>query len=151
VAEAYRIRLAVEGDFPAVRALILKAQINPTGLDWRRFLVAEAEGEIIATGQLKPHRDGSMELASIAITEEWRGQGIARTLIERLIAGHDGVLYLMCQSSLGSLYEKFGFEAIDEEEMPKYFRRVSKLAGLAEALIQRGETLLVMRRDILDS
>jgi hypothetical protein len=35
--------------------------------------------------------------------------------------------------------------------MPKYFRRVSKLAGLAEALIQRGETLLVMRRDILDS
>lgn len=87
-----------------------------------------------------------MELASIAVTSEWRGKGIARAIIEHLLAAQKGVLYLMCQSSLGPLYEKFGFAVIQEEQMPKYFRRVSKLAGMAELMRKQGETLLVMQR-----
>ena len=143
----YHLRPAREEDAAAIRALIIGARINPTGLDWRRFVLAVTdEDEVIGGGQLKPHRDGSIELASIAVTPSWRGQGLARALIENLLASHQGVLYLMCQSSLGGLYKKFGFETLKEEQMPKYFRRVSKLVGMAELLRKQGETLLVMQR-----
>ena len=69
------IRPATSADAPAIRALIRRVRINPTGLDWRRFLVAEGpEGMILACGQIKPHGDGTFELASVAVDEAWRGQ-----------------------------------------------------------------------------
>ncbi len=144
----YSLRKATEEDSSAIRSLVLKGGINPTGLDWARFVVAEDDsGEVIGCAQLKPHRDGSVELASLVVDEEQRGRGIARVLIEYLIEAHDGDLHLMCRSSLGPLYEKFGFYALEQDEMPRYFRRVSKLVGIIEPLRRDGETLLVMRRD----
>ncbi len=101
---------------------------------------------MIGCGQVKPHRDGSLELASIAVTSEWRGQGVARALVERLLEENPGELYLMCRSGLQGMYEKFGFRAIEEDEMPRYFRKVSKLAGILEALRRDGEGLAVMKR-----
>lgn len=143
----YNLRPAAEKDAAAIRTLIIKVRINPTGLDWRRFIVAVMDEEvIIGCGQIKPHRDGSLEMASIAVTPSWHGKGVARAIIEHLLASHQGALYLMCQSSLGPMYEKFGFNVIQEEQMPKYFRRVSKLAGMAKFMRKQGETLLVMQR-----
>lgn len=141
------LRPATAKDAASIRALIIKVRINPTGLDWRRFVLAVTNtDETIGCGQIKSHRDGSFELASIAVTPTWRGKGVGRSIIEHLLAAHAGTLYLMCQSSVGPFYEKFGFETIQEEHMPRYFRRVSKLAGLAELLRKQGETLLVMQR-----
>lgn len=143
----YIIRAATQNDAAAIRNLIIKVRINPTGLDWRRFVLAVTdEDATIACGQIKTHRDGSVELASIAVEPDRRGEGIARALIQHLLDSHPETIYLMCQSSLGGLYEKFGFESIDEDQMPKYFRRVSKLAGMAELMRKEGETLLVMQR-----
>jgi hypothetical protein len=51
----------------------------------------------------------------------------------------------MCESSLGPLYEKFGFRGITREEMPRYFQRISQLAGLVTTLARREERLLVMK------
>lgn len=130
-----------------IRRLVLSSGINPTGLNWQRFLVAlTPEGEFIGCGQLKPHADGTKELASLAVTPAWRRRGVARALIDALLALHPGELYLICQSSLGALYEKFGFHGIGEEVMPTYFRRVSKLAGVLENLRKSGQHLLVMKR-----
>lgn len=144
----YSLRPAAEKDQPVILKLVIAGQINPTGLDWRRFVVIEQEGEVIACGQIKPHRDGSQELASIVVQPERRGEGIAQIIIEHLLSEYrDGPLYLMCRSSLGPLYEKFGFRGLTQEEMPKYFRRVSKLAGFIEPLRASGETLLVMGRN----
>lgn len=61
------IRPAVEADQPVIRAIIRAAFINRTGLDWRRFLLAEDQGRIVGVGQVKPHADGSRELASLAV------------------------------------------------------------------------------------
>lgn len=141
------LRPAVYQDTPAIYELARQGRINPTGLKWERFIVAETpESQIIACGQIKPHRDGSQELASIVVTKEWRHRGVARAIIEELIAGFDGPLYLMCRSSIGPMYEKFGFRVLEEDQMPKYFRRVSKLAGVLDALRKEGEYLLVMGR-----
>lgn len=72
---------------------------------------------------------------------------MARAIIERLLAENPGDLYLMCRSGLGGLYKKFGFQAIQVEEMPRYFRKISRLAGLVEVLRRDGESLLVMKRE----
>lgn len=120
--------------------------INPTGLDWRRFLVAVTpRGQVIACGQLKPHGRDLLELASIAVHPDHRSQGLARAVIERLLEGSPRPLYLTCVASLGAFYERFGFRTLTTEEMPRYFRRLSQLAGLVFTLAKRGETLLVMK------
>jgi N-acetylglutamate synthase-like GNAT family acetyltransferase len=143
----YCIRPAVSQDHAAILALIRTVKINPLGIDWERFLIAvDQENRLIGCGQVKLHRDGSSELASIAVTPSWRGQGIARALIERLVATHDRPLYLTCRSHLGHFYERFGFRVIPLAEMPAYFRRVYRLFLLLTRFSRGRVGLLVMRR-----
>ena len=118
----FSIRTAGKDDFPAIRALIHAVQINPIGLDWHRFLIAVTpENEMIGCGQIKPHTDGSRELASIAVQEQARGQGVARAIIEELLVREPTrPLYLMCRTRLGSLYAKFGFSTQKRHQMTGY-------------------------------
>jgi amino-acid N-acetyltransferase len=142
----FTLHQATQTDFSAIRNLIHEVKINPTGLDWHRFLVArDAQGNVIGCGQIKSHRDGSNELASIAVRPGWRGQGVASAIIQQLIASHPGILYLTCRSSLELFYIKFGFRVIGIDEMPRYFQRVKGLAGLLEKTGLVGEELLVMK------
>jgi len=146
LARQFFLRPATEEDFSEIRALIRQVRINPTGLDWHRFTVAVNErGRLIACGQLKPVPGPLTELASLAVLPAFRNQGIARALIEQLLADAPRPVYLTCRSSLGVLYEKFGFQAIKMDEMPAYYRRLQRLAGLLMELARRGETLLVMK------
>jgi len=89
-----------------------------------------------------------MELASLAVAKAWRKKGIARQLMHALIKTHDGVLHLMCADPLGPFYEAFGFVPLTTDEMPKYFRRVSKLVKGLELFGADNPHLLVMRRDM---
>jgi N-acetylglutamate synthase-like GNAT family acetyltransferase len=107
---AFTIRPANLSDLPAIKILVHSARINPSGLVLPRFVVAENDSaEVVDCGQIKPHRDGSFELASLVVAENYRDQGIARSLVLHLTANHKGDLYLMCRSSLGEFYKKFGF------------------------------------------
>lgn len=134
-------------DQPVIRRLVRIGRINPTGLDWKRFVVAVSpEGEVIGCGQIKPHRDGTNELASLVTHPKWRGKGVARALIEHLLASHGGDLYLMCRAELGPFYAKFGFRTLRPEEMSRYFRRIHRLVGLLDELSSVGASLLVMKR-----
>jgi N-acetylglutamate synthase-like GNAT family acetyltransferase len=142
----YSLRPAAETDAGAIRRLILKVGINPTALDWRRFIVATApEGRVIGCGQIKPHGREIMELASIAVEEKYRKQGIAAAIINELLRTPTRPLYLTCRSRLGPYYERFGFVAIGPDEMPVYFRRLTQVAGILDAVARLGETLLVMK------
>jgi N-acetylglutamate synthase-like GNAT family acetyltransferase len=117
-------------------------------LDWNRFLVAVDEQErVIGTGQVKPHGKDVLELASIAVVPGHRGEGIARALIERLLQESPRPLYLTCRSRLEPFYEKFGFRAIPYEEMPRYYQRISRLAGFVTAVARsrEGDGLSVMK------
>jgi N-acetylglutamate synthase-like GNAT family acetyltransferase len=142
------LRPAVETDSAAIVELIHMVRINPTGLDWRRFWVAvSAAGEVIGCGQIKPHGAGVFELASIAVHPAFRQQGVARAIIERLLAEGPRPLYLMCRSSLTPFYEKFGFRVLSVAEMPPYFQRMVRLAGLFRRLAHSAEGLAVMKKE----
>jgi N-acetylglutamate synthase-like GNAT family acetyltransferase len=143
---SYELRVAQEAESSQIKALIHEVGINPTGLDWKRFLVAvNAQGQVIGCGQIKPHGGDILELASIAVKPQFQGQGIARAIIEQLLAQTPRPLYLMCIEHNGPMYEKFGFRAIDYDEMPRYFQRMRKLFDLAKAVRRVDEGLLIMK------
>lgn len=145
----FTVRHALKDDFPAIRSLIHVVQINPTGLDWRRFLVAiSPSGYLLGCGQIKPHHDGSRELASIAVQENVQRQGVARSIIQALLALElTRPLFLMCRARLKSFYVRYGFHAIGQEEMPVYFRRISRAERIFNSKAQAEDRLLVMRLD----
>jgi N-acetylglutamate synthase-like GNAT family acetyltransferase len=142
----FELRPATEDDFPAIKALIHLVHINPTGLDWRRFLVAVGpQGEIVGCGQIKPQ--GSLRvLASIAVVPGWRKQGVARAIIERLLSEQTGALHLTCREHLGVFYERFGFSILEAADIPAEFRGMSRFVRLLRRLRIIDEVLLVMRR-----
>jgi N-acetylglutamate synthase-like GNAT family acetyltransferase len=124
------IRKATAADARDIRALIWRVGINPVSLDWRRFLVAvNAEDRVIGTGQIKPHGDGTREMASIAVQPEHQGEGVGKAIIQRLLAENELPLYLTCQARMEPYYHKFGFLALKPVEMPPYFRRIFWLAS----------------------
>jgi N-acetylglutamate synthase-like GNAT family acetyltransferase len=142
----YKIRPALESESTQIKDLINLVGIIPSGLDWKRFVVAVNEdGMVVSCGQLKPHSGGIVELASIATLPEYRRQGLARAIIENLLQKGPRPLYLTCLSHNGPIYEKFGFHAIVESEMPKYFRRIKKLFDVTDVFRKASEELLVMK------
>lgn len=141
------LRKAVKSDSRAIRRLIWKVGINPIGLDWRRFIVAlDDTGCLIGCGQIKPHADGSRELASIAVEPKYQGRGLGSAIIRHLLAETEPPIYLTCRASLESYYQQFGFSTLsNSREMPAYFRRVSRAFEiLIHLLPRRTEKLLVM-------
>ncbi|MGE5249689.1 MAG: GNAT family N-acetyltransferase [Bacteroidota bacterium] len=143
---SFSLRKAVEADAAPIRRLIEAVGINPMGLDWKRFIVAvDAPGGLMGCGQLKPHGPDILELASIAVEAGRRREGIARAIIEELIEDAPRPLYLMCRDGLGPFYQKFGFQPLELEQMPRYFQRMKKLIRVYERLSNAEETVLVMK------
>ncbi len=115
-------------------------------LHWEHFTLAVDErGQMIGCGQIKPHRDGSRELASIAVEPCCRGQGAARAIIEHLMARAEPPLHLTCRSKLAPLYEKFGFRTVESTaEMPPYFRLIARAFKIFRRLFRLEDALTVM-------
>jgi N-acetylglutamate synthase-like GNAT family acetyltransferase len=135
------IRPARETDAAAIKYLVRSVGINPMDLDWKRFIVAVDEQDlVIAIGQIKPHHKGELlELASIAVVEQRRGEGLARAIIEHLLKESPRPVYLTCRSRLQPFYQKFGFQALSYAEMPRFYQRLSKLAGVFISITRQDE------------
>lgn len=151
VTGAVTLRPARDADAAAIRAIIRRARLNPLGLRWRRFLVADAQGRVVGTGQIKPHGDGSRELASIAVVPDFQRRGIAHQIITALLAGEAGALYLTCQDRMEGFYARYGFRRIGRAAMTPYFRRLARAAaliiGVGRLFAPDTPAMIVMRRD----
>jgi N-acetylglutamate synthase-like GNAT family acetyltransferase len=145
----YLLRPAQAKDSGPIRKLIWQVHINPTGLDWHHFWVAvDSQDRLLGCGQLKPHSDGSLELASIAVKPDNRNQGIAHAIMELLVAKSGIPLYLRCAAPMQAFYERFGFHVIPLEEMPPSYQRDWKiLAWLKKYLFHNMPGMRVMRLD----
>jgi len=142
------VRPATAADQKTIKAIIRAVQINPMDLNWPNFVLAvdQDSGAIVGTAQIKQHRDGSQELASIGTLATHRRQGIAHMLINHLLAEHQGTLYLTCLDTMESFYTQFGFRTITLAEMTPYFRRMMRLAETFRFVSDEGRRLRVMQR-----
>jgi N-acetylglutamate synthase-like GNAT family acetyltransferase len=122
------------------------ANINPTGLDWPQFIVAEDGGAIVGVGQVKPHRDGTRELASIAVIPARQGQGIGTAIVDALLRREKGVVHLTCRDRLQGYYERFGFKRLEPRDYPPYFARILPILNAVGRIFRI--RIIVMRRDV---
>ncbi len=121
----FSLRQATEEDQEKITGLIHQVGINPTGLSWQRFIVAEDEsGNFIGCGQTKPHDDGTREIASLAVEPTHQGQGVGSAILNRLMHENPPPLYLMCRSPLAPYYQRFGFRSLEFKELPRSYRLV---------------------------
>jgi amino-acid N-acetyltransferase len=107
----YSIRPAIEADAPTIRRMVMAERLDPTSLDWRHFLVAERDRQIVGIGQIKDY-PGAQELGSLVVLPAYRGQGIAAALIAALEARAGRPLYLLCQDKMTTYYAQFGYRTI---------------------------------------
>jgi len=140
------LRRATAADAPVIRRLIHAERLNPFGLNWRRFwLVMDEDGRVVGCGQVKPHRDGSRELASIVVLPAWRKRGAASAIIRQLLKENPPPLYLTCRAELTGFYARFGFEVVENPaELPPYFRRIAKVFRLLRHLTSGRVDLCVL-------
>lgn len=143
----FSLRAAAESDQPTIDSVVRAAQINPSDLKWPNFIVAESEGQIVGVGQVKQHRDGSRELASIAVRPGYKRQGVGSAICRALVEREKGRLHLMCRDKLEAYYTRFGFRRVEPDGTTPYFRRIHRLASVLTPLVMRQVKLIVMTRD----
>ena len=113
------IRAAQDTDLAAVRALLQGAGLTTAGLreQLANFQVAEDESRIVATAGLEVYGRGAL-LRSVAVDPAYRGRGIARKLVTRLIhqAELRGVAEVfLLTTSAAEYFRRFGFEPVPRE------------------------------------
>lgn len=83
--------------------------------------LVEDKNTLVATARLSIKEDGSSVMARVAVTEPYRGMGIASKVVQALMdyARNDGVssIEIHAHGYLRNYYEKFGFEFIREVEI----------------------------------
>ena len=143
----YHLRSATSQDHTCIRRVICQARLNPLGISWQSFIIAENSSEaFLGCAQIKAHWDGTKELASIYVQPAYRNQGIAAGMIRELQGRTQVELWLTCRSSLMAFYKRFGFiEVTLPGEMPIYFNVVWWLFRFFSRLVGSGEGLAVMR------
>ena len=142
------IRKAKKEDRWKIRCLVWRACLNPTDLDWGRFVVGvDTSEKVVACGQIKIHRDGSKELASLVVAPKYRNRGLAHRIIKNLISDSDDNIYLICKVSLAGFYRKFGFMVVKKKDLPSYFKRIFGLIPFLTDNQSKKKGLLVMARN----
>jgi N-acetylglutamate synthase-like GNAT family acetyltransferase len=143
------LRAACASDQPAITQLIRQARINPRGLHWQRFVVVEERDgrgprALVGVAQVKPHRDGTRELASLAVVPERQGQGIGGVLVRTLLARQYAPLYLMCLDRMEPYYARFGFQRLPAGREPGYYRTIVRVFNTLLWLIGRRMRVIAM-------
>ena len=131
VAVSYQLREATEADRPAINAIYATLGFMPWNPGQDRLLVAMVADQLVGCGRIHRH-DDAVELGGMYVHPNFRGQGIARSLLKALVdLLETGSCYCIPFDHLIPFYEQFGFTPCSEEASPAtiqekvaYFRDV---------------------------
>lgn len=135
--DAIALRVATDADLAAIEALLVSNDLPTVGVAEALcgFLVAEAGGAVI--GSVGMEYCGAYGLLrSMAVAPEWRGRGVARRLVERIVAEaeHRGVraLYLLTTTA-EAYFPSFGFHATTRATVPEEIQATGEFQGACPA------------------
>ena len=121
------IRAAEAADQIPITHLVRGARLNPLHIAWPHFIVAEEvtpiQRTLVGAVQIRPHADGSRELASLVVTPSYQGQGLGAALIHAIFKRARFPLYLYCRGDLAPYYARFGFRAVSGGQLPPSLAR----------------------------
>jgi N-acetylglutamate synthase-like GNAT family acetyltransferase len=145
-----RIRRARPHDQAQITAMVRRAHLNPSNLDWSRFMVAERHATIVGAGQIRVHTDGARELASLVVQDSVRGQGVASDIIDALLADNRGEMYTLIDRRFTRHFQRWGFHVVDTEQLPRSMMRTLRfgrvVTGLAAVLTGRRMRIVPLKR-----
>jgi N-acetylglutamate synthase-like GNAT family acetyltransferase len=128
------IRRAREADQSDITTMVRAARVNPRGLSWPRFVVAEDEGRIVGVAQIRHHPDGAHELASLVVDLQRRGEGIASRMIEMLLFDDRGRTYMLVDRPFAKHYEQWGFHPVSRKELPRSLSREYRIGRIVTTI-----------------
>lgn len=143
------VRPATGQDLASVTALLRETGLPTAGVaeSLPHFLVAEHEGEMVAVAGLELYGSSGM-LRSVAVHPTWRGSGLARQLIDRLLADAQqrGIqdIYLMTTTA-EHYFPRFGFACIARTDVPGAVKESVEFREACPA------SALVMRKTLIDA
>lgn len=86
--------------------------------DYKGFIVAELEGQVVGCGMLIDHGD-EVEIRKVSVLPEYQRRGIGRELSRTLIDRAKGRKCWLLSVDSHGFWEQFGFHVVPEEEEPK--------------------------------
>ncbi len=140
------IRAASEADAVVIRQTIKAAGLDRTGLDWRRFKLAETgDGELLGMCQVRRYWD-TRELGSLWVRKDRRGQGLGGKLIRACLTEESPPVHLECVEARQPYYEQHGFRRVPVLQAPRGLRFKSAIGGTLARVFYR-QRIIVMRWD----
>lgn len=127
------IRPAAAADRRAIEALLTSNHLPIDGVAEALcgFLVAESNGHVVGTVGMEYCGDYGL-LRSTAVTAEWRSRGIARRLVERIVAEAEQrglhALYLLTTTA-ETYFPTFGFQATTRAMVPAEIQTTGEFQG----------------------
>ncbi len=134
MAVTIRLRAAERDDAAGIRHLVRGERLNPTGLAWSNFVVAERGGELVGAVQLRPVAPGIVELGSLVVCRAERGQGLAARLVDGVLAGAPERVLVITAAASAERYRRWGFRRIPARAAPGPVR-LNHLVGQAAVVV----------------
>jgi N-acetylglutamate synthase-like GNAT family acetyltransferase len=128
------VRRARQEDQSVISAMVRGARLNPSGLDWERFVVAERSGHTVGVAQLRRYADGATELASLVVEPAARGHGIAMQLVDALLAGEQEPVYTLIDRRFVEHFTRWGFALIEASQLPRSVSRGYRIGRVVTAV-----------------
>ena len=128
-----QVRPATSTDLSAVEDLLRRSDLPLDGVkeSLGSFVVAEQGGKLVGVAGLEQCGDYGL-LRSAAVDPEWRGRGLGRTLVERVIfnAESNGLraLYLLTTTAK-KYFPIFGFHETTRDAVPAAVQATAEFNG----------------------
>jgi amino-acid N-acetyltransferase len=131
--DSITFRTATNGDLSAIEAVLASNGLPTSGVREAlcSFLLAEVDGVLIGTVGME-YRGSYGLLRSTAVLPEWRGRGVARQLVERIVAEAErrgiNALYLLTTTA-ETYFPSFGFHVTTRDAVPSEIRQTGEFQG----------------------
>ncbi|MEO8295901.1 MAG: arsenic resistance N-acetyltransferase ArsN2 [Gemmatimonadota bacterium] len=144
--EGLVLRAGSSADLEAISALLTSMELPIDGIEqWLpHFWVAESVQAIVGLAGVEVYGSSGL-LRSVAVVPQWRGSGVARTLVTRILeearsAGCKDI-YLLTTTA-DRYFPRLGFHTIGRNEVPAELHASAELRGACP------DTAVAMRRTL---
>ena len=124
------VRRATAGDQEEITRLVRAARLNPAGLAWPAFVVAEDDGRLVGAAQLRRHPDAAVELASLVVDGPARGAGVATSMVDVLLETETAPVCTIIDRRFTGHFARWGFAPVTPDKLPRSIRRTLRIGRI---------------------